>query len=1162
MSQESLTSQDKEELKRRLELLQKEYDRTAQRLQRAERREAVHKHVQSRISEQKRLLHINASVILEQSSSSSLEQLSNCSVPSDTTKVRFHLPGVSPFSTQTCKRSPSRSHRLRSKRSLLRLQIRERESDTEERQEKTREGTEEMWQEEQREMEGEHEWILEEKDMERGQTEEDRSQKDEYSEQTEMLKDALEKDVENLTPENEQSVTESFSVNQSPLTKLLETHNPPADQSAVRNSPSTSSDHSIPSNETSSQSCSNYNAEKSPESSDFLTSCTLIEGLPFPVEYYIRTTRRMASAHSSVDLNAVIQSQLSNRRGRRRASRGRVPSQTLSDKPEKSGSRRRGQRGRRGRRRDRESDFSGQSESPVISQFSLPQEESEPTPSPKPNSDPVKDSQLHLDCELSTDPQVYPIFRKRCRRTGVSRSQMSASFGSSQLLTSLTSLTQALRTKDFQNLSGLLTIFDVQDFHLPDDEFGQLKLERLCSSSLTYGTWFRRTGSTNNPQGGQVENKNVVLDSLPHGASLESRLPLMFTAQSHVEVENTNQSVSEITSQTLDEMQEPVGLLHRTVTNQTEIQQNREAEKHTEQITSNDPLTHSASRSLMLNLSMSLTSLTQSDHNTSLISLGVTPNLLTVSPSSQLTHFISMSLPPDQDDASKQSEEEQNNGTCENVNTEASNLLIIPQVQIQGCEHTDSKSYTSDGSKMEVETPEPVINSEVEIQGCGISHVKGEMEVKIRPQERNAESPKLTNVLICSETESQPHIVFTHSQNDDADELHSISDLEFHSTSRTSPCRDIGNVLNNETSALPGVAANQREDSEVTLSLDLVQTSQTSSGSLRKTHTLKALDGGCVLDVCLVRCPSSDWLVCVAGEWSVCVWKQNDGDQQWRRLYTWTFTQSVISLQGIPDSSALLCVCLGRLEITEARILYCQLTDSEFSQAELYKGALQAVLPVSDRRVTCCSAKGAHQNVQVFTLSQDGRIAETLSLVSTYEPIQTLVMVERETDALIGWTEHKSFLIWNMKSGQLLQTVRLTESVSTATCLRGYSYRGVLCVLLQQASACHEETGCTLFTLIAINPLTGKYFSLSSISSPSSPSERLIDADVCESALVGVFQSGLTIWNLTGGVACVYANESVEWCRLARWAGPNTLLTGYLNGDVHIYQFSTTDIRR
>lgn len=29
----------------------------------------------------------------------------------------------------------------------------------------------------------------------------------------------------------------------------------------------------------------------------------------------------------------------------------------------------------------------------------------------------------------------------------------------------------------------------------------------------------------------------------------------------------------------------------------------------------------------------------------------------------------------------------------------------------------------------------------------------------------------------------------------------------------------------------------------------------------------------------------------------------------------------------------------------------------------------------------------------------------------------------------------------NMRSGLLLQTIRLAESVSTATCLRGYSYR-------------------------------------------------------------------------------------------------------------------------
>ncbi|XP_046693804.1 partner and localizer of BRCA2 [Silurus meridionalis] len=409
----------------------------------------------------------------------------------------------------------------------------------------------------------------------------------------------------------------------------------------------------------------------------------------------------------------------------------------------------------------------------------------------------------------------------------------------------------------------------------------------------------------------------------------------------------------------------------------------------------------------------------------------------------------------------------------------------------------------------------------------------------------------------------------------DPGESCNISEMDFHfqtPKSRTSHHGNNDTELNNETSALPGVSATRGEDITIGSSLNLVKTHTGGSpnqqrevlscGSLRKTHSLKALDGGCVLDVCVVRWPSEeDWSVCVAGEWSVCVWKQNPGDQEWSLLYTWTFTQSVISLQGIPDSSALLCVCLGRLEITEARTLYLPGTDSGFSQAELCKGALQAVLAVSDRRVTCCSSPGPQQNIQVFTLAQDGRITETLSLTSTHQTVQTLVVVEEEKDALIGWTEHKSLLIWNMKSAQLLQTIHLAETVSTATCLRGYSYRGALCVLLQQASACHEESSPTLFTLIATNPLTGKRFTLRTITSPSASTERLIDGDVCESALVGVFQSGLAVWSLAGGVACVYANESSEVCRLARWAGPNTLLTGYLNGDVSVYEFTPTGSR-
>ena len=46
-----------------------------------------------------------------------------------------------------------------------------------------------------------------------------------------------------------------------------------------------------------------------------------------------------------------------------------------------------------------------------------------------------------------------------------------------------------------------------------------------------------------------------------------------------------------------------------------------------------------------------------------------------------------------------------------------------------------------------------------------------------------------------------------------------------------------------------------------------------------------------MLDVCLVRWPSEDCGVCGAGEWSVCVWAQKVGVQQWNLLHTWTFTQ-------------------------------------------------------------------------------------------------------------------------------------------------------------------------------------------------------------------------------------------------------------------------------
>lgn len=51
-----------------------------------------------------------------------------------------------------------------------------------------------------------------------------------------------------------------------------------------------------------------------------LDSCTLVEGLLFPAEYYVRTTRRMTSSQRQPDMQAVILSQLNV--GRPRGGRG------------------------------------------------------------------------------------------------------------------------------------------------------------------------------------------------------------------------------------------------------------------------------------------------------------------------------------------------------------------------------------------------------------------------------------------------------------------------------------------------------------------------------------------------------------------------------------------------------------------------------------------------------------------------------------------------------------------------------------------------------------------------------------------------------------------------------------------------------------------------
>lgn len=73
----------------------------------------------------------------------------------------------------------------------------------------------------------------------------------------------------------------------------------------------------------------NFIGEKEEKNVNLLDSCTLVEGLLFPAEYYVRTTRRMTFSQRQPDMQAVILSQLST--GRRCRSRGRGLNKTTSE---------------------------------------------------------------------------------------------------------------------------------------------------------------------------------------------------------------------------------------------------------------------------------------------------------------------------------------------------------------------------------------------------------------------------------------------------------------------------------------------------------------------------------------------------------------------------------------------------------------------------------------------------------------------------------------------------------------------------------------------------------------------------------------------------------------------------------------------------------------
>ncbi|XP_056223714.1 partner and localizer of BRCA2 [Seriola aureovittata] len=339
-------------------------------------------------------------------------------------------------------------------------------------------------------------------------------------------------------------------------------------------------------------------------------------------------------------------------------------------------------------------------------------------------------------------------------------------------------------------------------------------------------------------------------------------------------------------------------------------------------------------------------------------------------------------------------------------------------------------------------------------------------------------------------------------------------------------------------------------------------------------HTLKAPAGGCLVDTCCLPGPSGGLYVAAAGKWAVCLWSQTSASD-WSLIHTWTFNDPVINVFPVPDAAGLMFVTLGQLEIREVRLLSC----SSLMQVLLCEGVVQAVVGVSKSRVVTSSHSATGSTLQVFNMSDNSSMPSCQPLVSPGVCVGALAPVDGLSDALIGTDEGGGVFVWNLKSGQLLRRIVLGDGFTHTACLRGYSYHGVLFVLLQHQllSSLEEEEKearfseqekeeekkkTALFSLVAVNPLSSKSVLATRLYPPKAWSGRLCEADVNRFGVVGLSQSGcVCVWELgrRGASRMVWAPESEGW-QLARWGGRDMLVTGHHNGDVTLHCYSLNSL--
>lgn len=333
--------------------------------------------------------------------------------------------------------------------------------------------------------------------------------------------------------------------------------------------------------------------------------------------------------------------------------------------------------------------------------------------------------------------------------------------------------------------------------------------------------------------------------------------------------------------------------------------------------------------------------------------------------------------------------------------------------------------------------------------------------------------------------------------------------------------------------------------------------------NLQFISKLKDSSGSCAVDVSSVWWGAAGYrelCVVTACESSVSLWKPQAPDH-WEKVYTWQLGEiPVIQIIPVPDTCNLVCIALGNLEIGEIRLLLYSSENDSFKQSLVKSGNIKAVLGLRDGKLISSSRAMQEQQVEIVSLSETGRCKDRQTLMPPEETVLAFAEVEGVRDALVGTTAVNSVVVWNLKTGQLLKKMHIGYSYPASICHRAYSDSGLLFVVLSHPHAKESELcGNPAFRVIAFNPKTARSTGVMFSSLPPGHTGRYLEGEVKDAWAAAVLTSGaIAVWDLLLGccTALLPPGSDSRWT-LVRWSAAGAgLLAGRADGSVCVYRYA------